>query len=74
MNAAKISHTVEFEKPPSAQAIDFSGVPSTIMEAHAKLTPIKPTAAAGTGSTISPVTTAEKSEKKYHALGVNPDG
>ncbi len=37
-------------------------------------TPAKPTRAAGTGSRISPTTTAKNIAKKCHAFCVNPSG
>jgi hypothetical protein len=37
-------------------------------------TPISPTAAAGTGSVITPAITAANNAKKYHALLARPAG
>ncbi len=73
MNAPKISHTVVLEKPLNAHLMASEGSlnlgsascsglntrPSTA----ATVTPIRPTAAAGTGSKIKPTMTAANSAK-----------
>ena len=74
MNAPKMSHTVEFEKPESAHFRESAGFASTRESTAARATPVTPTAAAGIGSSTSPTTTAQKSAKKYHAAGFRPAG
>src|SRR5664279_4800163 len=74
MNAPKMSQTVVFEKPESAHLIASAGLGSTRPRTVASATPATPTAAAGIGSRTSPTTTAQKSAKKYHALGFRPAG
>ena len=74
MNAPKMSQTVVFEKPDSAHLIASAGFGSTRPRTVASATPVTPTAAAGIGSRTSPTTTAQKSAKKYHAVGFRPAG
>ncbi len=86
MKAAKISHTVEFEKPDSAQvrpalaglnpALASSAGPNRTYGARivTSATPIRPMAAPGSGSSIRPTMTPAKMAKKYHACCARPSG
>src|SRR5512139_163123 len=86
MNAPKISHTVVFEKPDSAQVsaalndlkpglASSAGENSTHCESTATVvTPIRPIAPPGSGSSISPTITPAKIAKKYQACGARPAG
>src|SRR5512145_3534083 len=86
MNAAKISHTVVFEKPDSAQVraalaglkagLARSAGPNSTYGARMVTSemPIRPIAAPGSGSTIKATITPAKIEKKYHACWARPSG
>jgi hypothetical protein len=86
MKAAKISQTVVLEKPDSAQVSDaLAGLkPALASSAGANstqgdstvttLTPIRPMAAPGSGSSIRPTMTPAKMAKKYQACGARPAG
>src|SRR5450830_1604493 len=74
MNAPKMSQTVVFEKPDRPHLIASAGLGSTRPRTVASATPVTPTAAAGIGSRTRPTTTAQKSAKKYQAVGFRPAG
>ena len=86
MKAAKINHTVGSEKPDSAQAraalaglkpgwASCAGLYSTTgASTVAVVTPIRPIAPPGSGSSTSATMTAAKMEKKCHACGGKPAG
>ena len=86
MKAAKISQTVEFEKPDSAQvspalaglkpALARSAGPNRTYGASTvtSATPIRPIAAPGSGSSTRPTMTPAKIAKKYHACCARPSG
>ena len=86
MNAPKISHTVLFENPDSAQvSAALAGLnPGFASSAGAYIThgassvttetPMSPMAPPGSGSSIRPTMTPAKIAKKYHACGARPAG
>src|SRR6266550_4007167 len=74
MYAAKISQTVAFENPLSAQAVACVGAGRTRPRTVATNTPSSPMAAPGIGSVMMPVIVARKRAKKCHAFAVSPSG
>ena len=74
MKAAKTSHTVLFAKPEMAHFNDSSVSRATSRAEAATAMPMKPTAAGGSGSTISAAMTAAKTAKYRTALAVRPGG
>ena len=86
MNAPKISQTVVFEKPDSPQVsaalndlnpglARSAGENSTHCESTTTVvTPIRPIAPPGSGSSIRPTITPTKIAKKYQACGARPSG
>src|SRR5450755_3087022 len=86
MNAPKISHTVPLEKPDNAQvSAALAGLkPGLASSAGAKstqgastvtsVTPMRPMAPPGSGSSIKPTMTPANRAKKYQACGAKPAG
>src|ERR1051325_7718022 len=86
MNAPKISQTVAFENPDSAQLMaallrlnpglaSSAGLYSTHgARSVVRVTPAIPMAPPGSGSSIKPTITAMNSAKKYHACFGKPAG
>src|ERR1035437_1938259 len=86
MKAPKISQTVAFEKPDSAQVsaalaglkpgfANSAGAYKTQGERQVtSVTPMRPTAPPGNGSSIRPTITPAKMAKKYQACGASPAG
>src|SRR5512144_3444886 len=86
MKAAKISHTVVFEKPDSAQVraaladlkpgFASSAGPNSTYGARIVTSemPIRPIAAPGSGSSISATMTPANMAKKYQACWASPSG
>ena len=72
MLAAKMFQIVSLENPDSDQRMAPAGVLATKTHIAAMVTPMKPTAAPGSGSAINPAMTAANSAKKCQALGVSP--
>ena len=86
MNAPKISHTVAFENPDSAQRIasaghrgpafaSCSGEKYTwLASTRTVVTPSRPMAPPGRGSSIRATTTPAKMAKYHHACCASPSG
>jgi hypothetical protein len=74
MKAAKMIQTVLKENPLNAQLTAPEGVATTRPEMAPIVTPVRPTAATGIGSVITPAMTAANKAKKYQALPVRPAG
>jgi hypothetical protein len=74
MKAPKMSQTVLLEKPLNPHSTDPEGESETSPKMIPRVIPIKPIAAEGNGSNISPKIIEVKSAKKYQAFAVKPDG